>query len=121
MTNLATLDGFVRDALGARMALVIYPRAYQYSLREAPESWEAHRYEALGPWVREPFRYFEDNRDRLPYPVLSALGAFEESDEFPLFQNDDPHWNAAGARLMARTVARWTAEQGLIPCRVPPE
>ena len=121
IANLATLEGFARDDLGARMALVLYPRAYQYSLGEAPESWEAHRYEALGPWVREPFRYFEENGDRLPYPVLSALGAFEDSDEFPLFQNDDPHWNAAGARLMAETVAQWAAETGLIPCRVHPE
>jgi hypothetical protein len=98
------------------MALVIYPRAYQYSLRESPGNWEALQYEPLGPWVREPFRYFEENATRLPYPVMSTLPAFENSDQFPLFQEDDPHWNEAGARLMAETVARWAAGSGLIPC-----
>jgi hypothetical protein len=121
IANLAALEEYARDTLGAPMALVVYPRAYQYSLREASESWEAHRYETLGPWVREPFRYFEETRDRLPYPVLSALAAFEEAEEFPLFQEDDPHWNEAGARLMAGTVARWAAASDLIPCRVPPD
>ncbi len=116
IANLASLDALVKDRLGARMALVVYPRAYQYSLRESPGSWEAHQYEPLGPWVREPFRYFEENAARLPYPVLSTLSAFEASDQFPLFQEDDPHWNEAGAGLMAEAVARWTAATGLIPC-----
>jgi hypothetical protein len=75
----------------------------------------------MGPWVREPFRYFRQQGDRLPYPVLDTLPAFESADEFPLFREDDPHWNEAGARLMAETVARWTAESGLIPCRVSSE
>jgi hypothetical protein len=114
--NLAALNRLATETLGARMALVVYPRAYQYSLREAPRSWEAHRYEPLGPWVREPFRYFEEHADRLPYPVLSALPAFEASDRFPLFREDDPHWNEAGATLMADTVAQWAARVGLIPC-----
>jgi hypothetical protein len=118
--NLESLDDFSNNALGAPLAVVVYPRAYQYSLSESPENWEAHRYEVLGPWVREPFRYFQENRRELPFQVLSVLSAFEASDEFPLFQRDDPHWSAAGAALMARTVARWAAESGLIPCEAPP-
>ena len=118
--NLESLDGFSRETLNAPLAVVVYPRAYQYSARESPENWEAHRYEVLGPWVREPFRYFQENRGELAFPVLSVLPAFEASEEFPLFQGDDPHWTAAGARLMARTVARWAAESGLIPCEPPP-
>jgi hypothetical protein len=118
--NLERLDEFSGDALGAPLALIVYPRAYQYSLSESPENWEAHRYEVLGPWVREPFRYFRENGRDLPFPVLSVLPAFEASDEFPLFQRDDPHWTEAGAALMARTVARWAAETGLIPCAAPP-
>jgi energy-coupling factor transporter transmembrane protein EcfT len=117
--NLDQLHDFSMETLGAPVALVIYPRAYQYSMEESPRSWESHRYEAMGPWVREPFRYFREKGDRLPYPVLDTLFAFENADEFPLFREDDPHWNEAGARLMAETVARWTAESGLIPCRVP--
>jgi hypothetical protein len=118
MRNLAALYDVSTETLGAPMALVVYPRAYQYSLRESPESWESHRYEAMGPWVREPFRYFRENSHRLPYPVLSVLPAFEDADRFPLFRQDDPHWNEAGARLMAETVAGWVAESALIPCRV---
>jgi hypothetical protein len=117
--NLEALDDLSRDVLGARFAVVVYPRAYQYSLRESPDNWERHEYEVLGPWVREPFRYFEQKARGLPFPVLSALSAFEESSVFPLFQADDPHWNEAGARLMAETAAAWAAESGLIPCRVP--
>ncbi|MCG6926377.1 MAG: hypothetical protein LJF30_13835 [Acidobacteria bacterium] len=119
--NLASLHDLSTETLGARMALVVYPRAYQYSTRESPASWERYRYEAMGPWVREPFRYFRENGNRLPYPVLDALPTFEGADEFPLFRDDDPHWNEAGARLMAETVARWAAESGLIPCHAPPE
>jgi hypothetical protein len=118
--NLESLDDFSDDALGAPLAVVVYPRAYQYSLSESPENWEAHRYETLGPWVREPFRYFQENRRELPFPVLSTLPAFEASDETPLFQKDDPHWSPAGAALMAGTVARWAAESGLIPCEASP-
>jgi hypothetical protein len=117
--NVAALHDLSTETLGARMALVVYPRAYQYSMEESPRSWESHRYEAMGPWVREPFRYFRERAGRLPYPVLDTLSTFENADEFPLFREDDPHWNEAGARLMAETVARWTAESGLIPCRVP--
>jgi hypothetical protein len=119
--NLAALHDLTTEALGARMALVVYPRAYQYSLAESPRSWESHRYQAMGPWVREPFRYFREKAGRLPYPVLSALPAFESADEFPLFRETDPHWSEAGARLMAETVARWSAETGLIPCHAPRE
>ena len=121
ITNLAELHDFSTEALGAPMALVVYPRAYQYSMQESPESWESHRYERLGPWVREPFRYFRQARDRLPYPVLSVLPAFEGADSARLFREDDPHWNEAGARLMAETVARWVVESALVPCRLPPE
>jgi hypothetical protein len=119
--NLDALHDLSTETLGAQMALVVYPRAYQYSLEESPRSWESHRYEAMGPWVREPFRYFREKGGRLPYPVLDTLSAFESADEFPLFREDDPHWNPAGARLMAETVARWTVESGLIPCSAPRE
>jgi hypothetical protein len=119
MKNLAALHDFSKERLNTPMALVVYPRAYQYSLQESRHSWESHRYETLGPWVGEPFRYFRENADRLPYPVLSVLPAFESADQFPLFREDDPHWSEAGARLMAETVAHWAAESGLIPCRLP--
>jgi len=115
--NLDEMNTFARDVLGVPMLLMIYPRAYQYSSRESPYNWEAGEYETLGPYVREPFRYFEERRGGLPYPVLNLLPAFEHSDEFPLYFGNDPHWNARGARLAARTVETKLAEMGRIPCR----
>ena len=97
------------------MALVIYPRAYQYSDRESPGNWEPG-YEALGPHVREPFRYFAEVGDGLPYPVIDLFSAFETSEEFPLFFARDPHWNPSGAGLAARSVYAGLGERGLLPC-----
>lgn len=116
MKNLERLNLFVTETLGSSMALVVYPRAYQYSTREAARSWEASQYEVLGPYVRDPFDYFSRASERLPFPVLSLLAAFENSDAFPLFLEDDPHWNEAGARFVAAAVADWAVSSGLIPC-----
>ena len=66
--------------------------------------------------MREPFRYFEEARDRLPYPVVSLLPAFEAARSETLFLHDDPHWNRRGAELAGSTVARAIEVGGLIPC-----
>jgi hypothetical protein len=118
MQNLGELN-VLSEKLGASMSLVVYPRAYQYSQRESARSWDRDQYSVLGPFAREPFRYFEQVRAALPYPVIDLLGAFESSKQFPLFRDDDPHWNAAGSRLAAESVARELASQGLIPCSLP--
>jgi len=119
MKNLAAIHDFATGRLEVPMVLVIYPRAYQYSDREAPKNWEARAYETLGPFVREPFRYFEEVADRLPYPVVNLLPAFETAHAFPLYLEDDPHWNQDGARLAAQTAARAIQGLGLIPCENP--
>jgi hypothetical protein len=116
MKNLAAIHEFATGTLGAPMVLVLYPRSYQYSDRESPKNWEAWAYEVQGPYVREPFRYFEEVADRLPYPVVSLLPAFEASKTFPLYFDDDPHWNQEGARLAAETAARAIQRLGLLPC-----
>ncbi len=119
MKNVAAIHDFATGTLEVPMVLIIYPRAYQYSDREAPKNWEARAYETLGPFVREPFRYFEEVADRLPYPVVNLLPAFESSRTFPLYLEDDPHWNRDGARLAAATAARAIQGLGLIPCENP--
>jgi hypothetical protein len=119
MKNLAAIHDFATGTLEVPTVLVIYPRAYQYSDREAPKNWEARAYETLGPFVREPFRYFEEVTDRLPYPVVNLLPAFETSRTFPLYFEDDPHWNPNGARLAAETAARAIHGLGLVPCENP--
>lgn len=119
MKNLAAIHDFATGTLGVPMVLVIYPRSYQYSDRESPKNWEARSYEVLGPFVREPFRYFEEVADELPYPVVNLLPAFEASETFPLYLEEDPHWNQEGARLAAKTAARAIQRLGLIPCEAP--
>jgi hypothetical protein len=118
MKNLAAMHAFAVDVLDASFVLVVYPRAYQYSKRESPRNWEADRYEQLGRYAREPFRYFDQVAADLPYPVVSLLSAFEQSDRFPLFFRGDPHWNRYGAALAAETVARRLAAEGWVPCRI---
>jgi hypothetical protein len=118
MKNLAEIERYARDLLGVGLVVAVLPRSFQYSDRESPRNWEANEYEPLGPYVREPFRYFEQVAPTLPYPVVSLLSAFAESDEFPLYLPTDPHWNERGAALAGRTIARALAELQLIPCEV---
>ena len=104
MKNLAEMYALTREVLDADMALVLYPRAYQYSDREVPRNWETG-YTPLGPHVREPFRYFEEVAEALPYPVIDLYEAYATSERFPLFFANDPHWTEQGADVAARATA----------------
>ena len=119
MHNLAELHAFSRDVLDAPLAVFVYPRAFQYSDRESTDNWEQERSTRLGPFAREPFRYFEEVGGTLAYPLISLLPVFERSEEFPLFRSDDPHWNEAGARLAAESIAAELSARGLLPCTAP--
>ncbi len=119
MKNLERLHAYAASQLGVPMALIVYPRAYQYSAVESPNNWERSRYERLGPFVREPFRYFDEVAATLPYLVESLLPAFESAREHPLFFDDDPHWTPAGARLAAEAVERFLLGSRLVPCTPP--
>jgi len=115
MKNLAAIDRHSREVLGVPMALVLYPRAYQYTDAESPRNWE-QGYEPLGPFVKEPFRYFAEVEASLPYPVIDVLPDFEASDRFPLYFANDPHWTEAGADVAARAVLDALRARGLVPC-----
>jgi hypothetical protein len=115
MRHLFALSDYVTTELACPFALVVYPRAYQYSVRESLDNWEGHCYQPLGPYVREPFRYFAEVRDDLPYPLIDLMPAFETADDFPLFFAYDPHWNADGADLAARAVLDSLCARGLLP------
>jgi hypothetical protein len=93
-------------ARGADFVLVIMPRAYQYTDRESPDNWERHEYTALGPYCKEPFRYFDELRPKVDYPVVSLLDDFASATEFPLCFPNDPHWNADGHKVAARALVR---------------
>jgi hypothetical protein len=117
MRNLQALDTHATTELGARFALVLYPRAYQYSLSESPENIERNAYRVLGEYSQEPFRYFAEKRASLPYPVLSLLPAFRASRRFPLYRHDDPHWTPAGNEVAAQALLDELVAARLIPCR----
>ncbi|MEZ6017413.1 MAG: SGNH/GDSL hydrolase family protein [Planctomycetota bacterium] len=86
---------------GADFVLVVLPRSYQHSRRESPNNHEGDEYEVLGPYALEPFKFFDELRARVPYPIVSLLSAFQTTDVFPLCFDHDPHWLPAGHRVAA--------------------
>jgi len=104
--NVERLARYVREELHADYVLVIFPRSYQYSDREALHSWEADQYEPLGPHVLAPFRFFEQMADEVDFPVYSLLADFQTTDVFPTSFDTDPHWNAAGAAVAVEAIHR---------------
>ncbi len=91
---------------GVHFVVFVLPRHYQYSDREAPRSWEQGRYQILGPYSHEPFRYFAELAGRRAYPIHSLLETFQRTEVFPTCFEDDPHWNAAGARVAGDAMAK---------------
>jgi hypothetical protein len=116
MKNLAELQQFADETLEVPTVVVLYPRSYQYANSESPRNWERRFYAADGPFVREPFRYFAEVSAQLPYPVVDLMTAFEESTVAPLFLDDDPHWNRAGAKLAGTSLFQELIGLGLVPC-----
>jgi hypothetical protein len=86
--------------------LIVLPRSYQYSSRECPNNWEGKEYTVNGPCCLEPFRYFDEIRNSLDFPVYSLLEDFEKNKDFPTCFNSDPHWNENGHSVAANAIAR---------------
>lgn len=99
--KLVEIERFSRQQLHADFRLIVLPRNFQYSDRESPNSWERGDYENLGPWVKEPFRFFEEQAVEAPFEVHSLLPAFEETEVFPTCYVGDPHWTPAGTQVAA--------------------
>jgi hypothetical protein len=112
--NIDAIHAYCRDVLKVPFALFILPRAYQYSARECPNNWERRQYTPLGPYVSEPFRYFDQMRKQVDYPVHSLLPDFLASTEFPTCFDDDPHWNPTGNRIAATAIYRDLDADGLL-------
>ena len=94
---------------GADLVLVVLPRAYQYSDREVPRDVDAGEYARLGPFCLEPFRFFDELRSRVDYPVLSLLEDFRQTSVFPVCFEDNSHWNPAGHQVAAQAIAKGIA------------
>ena len=77
-------------------------------------------YRNFGPYIHEPFRYFESVRDEVSYPIYSLLDDFRNTDVFPTCFDRDPHWLPAGARVAAEAIysyslnADWFGESSLV-------
>lgn len=98
--NVADIAAWCRER-GADFVLVALPRSYQCSDRESPNNYEASEYTVLGPYALEPFRFFDELRARVEYPVFSLLDAFRTTETFPTCFENDPHWLPAGHRVAA--------------------
>jgi hypothetical protein len=110
--NMDELDRYATEVLGARFVVAVLPRAYQYSSRESPDNLEKREYTVLGPYCLEPFRWFESIRASVRYPIYSLLPVFQTTTVFPTCFYDDPHYNAAGARIAAEALFRMMRADG---------
>jgi hypothetical protein len=91
--------------------LVVSPRYHHWNPKENPDNWEHTEYAADGPYQFEHFRYFEQARTRVDFPIFDLLPAFQATDEFPLVFRDDPHWNARGNVFAAGTIADYLTRE----------
>ena len=114
LENLRRLEAWA-GGRGIPFVVVVFPRSYQYSSRESPRNREAEFYTVLGSYSLEPFRFFEELGARERFPIVSLLGAFQETDVFPTCFEDDPHWNAAGHRVAADAIVTALAAGGFLP------
>ena len=89
----------------ARFLLAPAPRYFHWSEEECPNNWEAFRYKNDEPFRYEFFRYFDERRDELDFPVLDMLSKYRDTEEFPLVFASDAHWNAKGHEFAARALA----------------
>ncbi len=113
-TAINNIARYTEETLQANFVLVVLPRNFQYSDKEAPVSPDRHSdnlaYEDLGPYVEEPFRFFEEYRQQVNFPVILLLEDFKNSVVFPTTFDNDSHYNGAGAKLAAEALYRHCTE-----------
>lgn len=97
---------------GSDFVLVVSPRFHHWNPLESPDNWESTVYELDEPFQYEYFRYFDEARKDVDFPIFDMLPAFRATDEFPLAFPDDPHWNPRGNAFVARTLAAYLTENG---------
>jgi hypothetical protein len=102
------------ERLHARFLLAVNPRYHHWNPAESPENWERGDYALDEPYQYEYFRFFEEVRRQVKYPVFSLLPAFQGTREFPLVFREDPHWNERGNAFAARVLVNHLLETGMI-------
>lgn len=112
--------GYIQDiareakAIGSDFVLVVPPRYFHWSDREAPQDWAARRYAMDEPHEFAIFEFFDSVAAGAGFRIFSLLPAFQATDRFPLVFETDAHWNAAGHRFVAETVARYLLAEKLV-------
>ena len=112
---LRLINDHCRDVLHVPFVTVMIPRNFQYSDRECPDDPNRVYYTPLGPYVREPERWFQQLKTRVDFPCESLLSWFEESPVFPKCFPKDPHWVSAGCAVAAEGISRFLDARGLGP------
>jgi hypothetical protein len=115
----ATLDhiaSIAADAhnVGARFVLVVTPRFHHWNPKESPDNWESWAYTRDEPFQYEYFRFFDERKAEVDFPILNLLPAFQKTDRFPLVFKGDPHWNKNGHAFVAETIAQYLLKESLI-------
>lgn len=113
-SNVSAIASTSRE-LGAEFLLVVSPRFHHWDSTLVPDNWEKDYYALDEPYQFEMFRFWQERRDTLGYPIFDLLDTFRDArPETPLVFRDDPHWTAAGHRLVGETLARHIEEQGYL-------
>jgi hypothetical protein len=97
--------------VGADFTLFVSPRYHHWDPNESPQNWERVYYALDEPYQFEYFRYFDELRSQVSYPVVNLLGDFQTTREFPLVFASDPHWNERGHAFVGRTVNQYLLDE----------
>ncbi|MFT5444386.1 MAG: hypothetical protein ACI8W3_003441 [Myxococcota bacterium] len=100
---------------GAEFVLIVSPRFHHWNAKESPNNWEHEDYSLSEAYQYEYFRYFEQARETVDFPIFDLLPAFQATDDFPLVFSDDPHWNPRGNAFAAKVLTEYLVGQGLVP------
>jgi len=100
--------------MGAKYVLFILPRCQQYNPIECPAPNEIYLIPEFGPYLWEPFKYFENQSKTAPFPIHSLLETFMNSGVSPTVFPTDPHYNEAGHRVAAKAIAEFIEKDDFI-------
>lgn len=112
--TLLDMNQFITSTYNVPFYVFIPPRHWQYTDKEAPNSWETGSFDALGPYALENYRYFDSKRSTTPFPLISMVEDFKQTDQFPLNFKVDSHWNKRGAHFFAERVADYCEKLGAL-------
>ncbi|MCB1615783.1 MAG: SGNH/GDSL hydrolase family protein [Pseudomonadales bacterium] len=104
--SLLEMNSFTENELHAPLFVFSAPRHWQYTDKESPNSWEAHAFVVKGPYALNNFIWMDKVSATAPFPMVSLLKDFQNTEVFPTTFEDDSHWNQAGANVAATAIFR---------------